>query len=149
MLFRSASARIRLAKESFLIFLRKPLFGDGFGATGRYSFNGQVSHNNFFELFSAFGIFAAAAFQCLLFIPLRGFNKKKRNRLADWLILFVIINQLFLVTYTGKIEYHIIAYAWAANASYKYTRTYLDVMIINKKIKFDFVTNEPLREKSL
>lgn len=145
----SASSRMRLAKESILIFLKNPLFGDGFGATGRYSFDFHVSHNNFFELLSAFGIFAAVAFQCLLFLPLRGFNDKKRNRWADLLILFVIINQLFLVTYNGKIEYHIIAYAWAANTSYRYNRTHLDFMIINKKIKFDFVTNEPLKEKSL
>ena len=145
----SASARMRLAKEGFLIFLRNPLFGDGFGATSRYSFDFHVSHNNFFELLSAFGVFAAVTFQCLLFIPLRGFSEKKRNRLADWLILFVIINQLFLVTYNGKIEYHLIAYAWAANISYKYNRKYLDVMVINKKMKFNFVIIEQLREKSL
>lgn len=145
----SASSRMRLAKESFFIFLRNPLFGYGFGSTGRYSFNGQVSHNNFFELLSAFGIFSAFIFQVLLFYPLKRFGAKNRNRLADWLILFVIINQLFLVTYTGKIEYHIIAYAWAVNTSYKYNKTYLDVKIVDKKIKFKFATSETLSEKPL
>ena len=145
----SSFSRFQLLKESFFIFLRSPLFGGGFWTTRKYSYNFSVAHNNFFELLSSFGIFATIAFQVLLFIPLKGFNDQKRNRLADWLILFVIINQLFLVTYNGKIEYHIIAYAWAANISYKYNKTYLDVKIVDKKIKFKFVTGETLSEKQL
>lgn len=92
--------RLKASMYALRIWISNPLLGGGYGAV--YSSYLSMSHNNIAEILASFGIFALIIEEVILFLPL---FKDRLNTPSVFLVVsYIIIFQLFLVSYNSKIE---------------------------------------------
>ena len=101
----SREARENLAKDAYLLYKSKPLFGHGIGAFEAE--HGEYSHNNYLEVLSSVGvigmilmglIYLLVAFEA---IKLRSFRLKIHFLLA---VASLLLYDIALVSYTAKFQ---------------------------------------------
>ena len=117
--------RFILAIDAFNLFLDRPLFGYGYNSTHLYtSGTGLFSHNNLIELLSNFGFFAFLVYEFMIIYPLicmRKLKKKTGDIETIWPInVFLLIFQIFLVTFYLKIDCLLVPILFACLSKYDY-----------------------------
>ena len=100
--------RFRGTYYAFQLFLRRPIYGNGFDSVYRNYV--IMSHNNIAEIASDFGIFALAIEEFFIIYPLIKASYKK-NKIEKYYSFFIItclfytlFFQMFLVSFNSKIE---------------------------------------------
>ncbi len=89
------------ALYGFKLLFQNPFFGNGYRSVYRNYF--IMSHNNISEIAASFGIFGLIVEELMICLPL--FNKWKDKKIEVILInIYILIFQLFLVSYNAKIE---------------------------------------------
>ena len=110
----SSANRIELAIQSFLLFLRKPIFGWGNNVFSIYSSERLFAHNNITELLCDYGLFGFLPFECILIFSYYSIKKSKaKNQLVDYSILLLICVfgiQFFYVNSQLKFDWIAIAF---------------------------------------
>lgn len=98
----SSEGRFYAAIYGFKLFFQSPLFGNGYNSVvSNYKI---MAHNNIAEISADYGIFALIIEELLLFVPL--FKRKKTDiqKLLILPLLYLLLIQLFLVSFNSKID---------------------------------------------
>lgn len=96
----SFNYRWKAATYALRIWINNPLLGGGYGAVNA-SYH-TMSHNNIAEILASFGIFALIIEEIILFYPL--VKDRLKSPSIFLILLYIILFQLFLVSYNSKME---------------------------------------------
>lgn len=145
----SAVDRMQLFKESFRLFVTKPLFGYGYDQVQNFTHGrGMFSHNNFTELGASFGIVGLLIYETILLMPLiKSIKEKKTNHFLSTTTIYLFIFQIFLVIFRKKIEF-ILLPLYFSMACYGYY-PYYELKFKNRKVSFQFVKANKKRDEAL
>lgn len=135
----SAADRYSLFKESFQLFLTRPIFGFGYDQVQYYTHGaGFFAHNNFTELGASFGVFGLLIYEFLLMAPtIKLLKEKKRDNFVIFTSIFLFIFQVFLIIYRKKIEFFLMPLYFSI--AYFGLTPYLEIKRVEKKLVFAFV----------
>jgi O-antigen ligase len=110
----SANYRSKALRNALVLFLQSPLFGNGFGAPSTNYY--LMSHNNFAEVLSDFGIVGLVIEESFFFLIV--FNLRKKNdcysRISAFTVLFLLIFQFFLTLFDSKSLFLVLAFSFCA-----------------------------------
>lgn len=108
-------SRLGVALNGLILFLESPLVGNGFRAISLFSSIG-TTHNNFTDILSEFGVVSLFAYELLILVPIIShFRKKAYSQNYDSvfiLLLYTFLFQLFLYSYTFKMDMMIIPFGY-------------------------------------
>ncbi len=109
----SATGRLDALVASLRLFLDSPLIGNGTFSVQLNFF--RMAHNNIGETLADYGIFGGIFGEMLILFPLfRIRHTKNANRpLIVLLVIYIFINQFFLVTFNAKADMMFIGLVWA------------------------------------
>lgn len=110
----SSSLRLYALVQYIQLFFLRPLFGFGYGQGKMYTAYYMVAHSSIAELLTCTGLFGFVSFELILILSLLSTRKKRQEYAISFVLLYVIIFQLFISSiYHAKFEYIFISIAFA------------------------------------